>query len=61
MPRGAAVWSPSHLSTRGDHPGGVNVAFRDGSVRFIKNNINLAVWKSPGTNIAGEVLDGASY
>ncbi len=32
----------------GNHPGGVNMAFADGSVRFIKNSINS--WMISGTN-----------
>ena len=31
---------------RSQHPGGVNVGFADGSVRFIKNSISERVWCS---------------
>ena len=31
------------------HPGGVNAAFADGSVRFIKNSINMLTWMQLGT------------
>ena len=31
------------------HAGGVNVLFGDGSVRFIKDSINLATWRALGT------------
>ena len=30
--------------SRSMHPGGVNVGFGDGSVRFIKNSISNAIW-----------------
>jgi prepilin-type N-terminal cleavage/methylation domain-containing protein/prepilin-type processing-associated H-X9-DG protein len=38
------------------HPGGVNVTFADGSVRFIKNTININAWWAVGTESAGEVI-----
>ena len=33
---------------RSRHPGGVNILLTDGSVRFIKNSINIATWRSTG-------------
>ena len=41
---------PSLYGAGSTHPGGFNAAFADGSVRFIKNSINLQVFKarSPG-------------
>lgn len=44
-----------------NHPGGVNVAFMDGSVRFIKNSVNLSSWWALGTRNGGEVLSSDSY
>ncbi|MDW8241692.1 MAG: DUF1559 domain-containing protein [Thermogemmata sp.] len=38
--------------------GGVNCCFADGSVRFIRNNIPLAVWRAMATRAGGEVLPG---
>ena len=32
-----------------NHPGGVNICFADGSVRFIKNSVGLQVWWAIGT------------
>jgi len=43
------------------HPGGVNVTFADGSVRFIKQTINYQVWWALGTRAAGEVLSADQY
>jgi prepilin-type N-terminal cleavage/methylation domain-containing protein/prepilin-type processing-associated H-X9-DG protein len=40
------------------HPGGVNVAMGDGSVRFIRNNIDLPGWRALGTVRGGEVVPG---
>ena len=43
------------------HPGGINVGFADGSVKFIKNSINRMTWWSLGTRANGEVLSADSY
>lgn len=40
------------------HPGGVNVAFGDGSVRFVQNNIDINIWRAIGTRDGGEVTPG---
>jgi len=44
-----------------NHPGGVNVAFMDGSVRFVKNSVNLPTWWALGTRNGGEVVSSDSY
>jgi len=36
--------------------GGVNAAMCDGSVRFIRNSIDLATWRAMGTAQGGEIL-----
>ena len=38
------------------HPGGVNVGFLDGSVRFVKNSVNYPAWLSIATMANGEVI-----
>jgi prepilin-type N-terminal cleavage/methylation domain-containing protein/prepilin-type processing-associated H-X9-DG protein len=43
------------------HPGGVNLLLGDGSVKFIKDPINLPVWRSLGTRAGGEILSADSY
>ena len=43
-------------SFRSFHPGGVNMAFSDGSVKFIKNSINNLTWRAVGTRAGGEVI-----
>jgi prepilin-type processing-associated H-X9-DG protein len=43
------------------HPGGVNVAFGDGSVKFIKESINLTSWWAIGTRGGGEVVGADSF
>ncbi|MBX6313919.1 MAG: DUF1559 domain-containing protein [Isosphaeraceae bacterium] len=43
------------------HPGGCNVAFSDGSVKFIKDSVNLQSWWGLGTRNGSEVLSADSY
>jgi prepilin-type N-terminal cleavage/methylation domain-containing protein/prepilin-type processing-associated H-X9-DG protein len=38
------------------HPGGANVLFGDGSVRFIKQSINLRTWQALSSRAVGEVI-----
>ena len=44
------------VSARSDHPGGVNVLLGDGSVRFVKDSVNLEAWRALGTRDGGEVI-----
>jgi prepilin-type N-terminal cleavage/methylation domain-containing protein/prepilin-type processing-associated H-X9-DG protein len=43
------------------HPGGVNVMLGDGSVRFIKDTVNLRTWWALGTRNGGEVISADQY
>jgi prepilin-type N-terminal cleavage/methylation domain-containing protein/prepilin-type processing-associated H-X9-DG protein len=43
------------------HPGGVNVAFADGSARFVGNPINLTIWSAVGTINGGEIVSADQY
>jgi prepilin-type processing-associated H-X9-DG protein len=43
------------------HPGGVNLGFGDGSVRFMKDSIALSVWRALSTRNGGEVVSGSDY
>ena len=38
------------------HVAGVNVAFGDGSVRYIRDTVSLAAWRAMGTRDGGEVI-----
>jgi prepilin-type N-terminal cleavage/methylation domain-containing protein/prepilin-type processing-associated H-X9-DG protein len=49
------------ISPNSNHPGGVNVCMADGSVRFIKNSVNLQTWWALGTRAGGEVISSDSY
>jgi prepilin-type N-terminal cleavage/methylation domain-containing protein/prepilin-type processing-associated H-X9-DG protein len=43
------------------HPGGVNFAFADGGVRFVKERRPLAIFRALATRRGGEVLSADSY
>jgi prepilin-type N-terminal cleavage/methylation domain-containing protein/prepilin-type processing-associated H-X9-DG protein len=43
------------------HPGGVNVCFADGSVKFIKTSIAKEVWWGLGTMNRGEIVSSDAY
>jgi len=46
----------SHAAARSKHPGGVNAALGDASVRFVTNNIDVIIWRGAGSRAGGEVL-----
>ena len=52
---GAAITATSN------HPGGVNVGFADGSVKFIKDSVNLQTWWALGSRNGGEVISADQY
>jgi prepilin-type N-terminal cleavage/methylation domain-containing protein/prepilin-type processing-associated H-X9-DG protein len=43
------------------HPGGINVCFADGSVRFIKNSVQYQVWWALGTRNGNEAISSDAY
>jgi len=55
-------WLGAGLTTATSyHPGGVNVALCDGSVRFISDDIDRYVWEALGTRQGGETVDKGSF
>jgi prepilin-type N-terminal cleavage/methylation domain-containing protein len=52
---GAAITATSN------HPGGVYLAFGDGSVKFVKDSVNPATWWALGTRAGKEVISADSY
>jgi prepilin-type N-terminal cleavage/methylation domain-containing protein/prepilin-type processing-associated H-X9-DG protein len=44
-----------------NHPGGVNLCFADGSVRFVKDSVGLQAWWAIGTRAGGEVVSSDQY
>jgi len=43
------------------HPGGCNVLFADGSVKFIKSSVDYRAWWALGTIAGGEIVSSDSY
>jgi prepilin-type N-terminal cleavage/methylation domain-containing protein/prepilin-type processing-associated H-X9-DG protein len=43
------------------HAGGTNMLFGDGSVRFIKDSINLQTYRALGTRNGGEIVSADSF
>jgi prepilin-type N-terminal cleavage/methylation domain-containing protein/prepilin-type processing-associated H-X9-DG protein len=43
------------------HTGGANVGFADGSVRFVKESVNIAVLAAMVTKAGGEVIDASNF
>ena len=46
---------------RSNHPGGINFAMADGSVKFIKDTINPVVYRALGTRNLGEVISSDAF
>jgi prepilin-type N-terminal cleavage/methylation domain-containing protein len=54
--RSATIPSYAAITARSYHPGLVNVGLMDGSVRSVRDGIDLATWRALGTRSGGEVL-----
>jgi prepilin-type N-terminal cleavage/methylation domain-containing protein/prepilin-type processing-associated H-X9-DG protein len=44
-----------------NHPGGVNMCFMDGSVRFVKNSVSYQAYYGIATESGGEVVSSDAY
>ena len=54
--------NPAYVGGFGSrHPGGSNFLFGDGSVRFIKSSIGVAVYQHLANRADGEVIDADQY
>ncbi len=54
---GGALPQQDMSTARSNHPGGVNAAMCDGSVRFFQETISIPVWRAFGTRNGGEIVD----
>ena len=52
---------PNSRGAIGGHPGGINVSFADGSVRFIKNSINFRIYQALFSRARGEVVSADAF
>ncbi len=55
------AWDHTLIGASSNHPGGVNVGFLDGSVKFIKDSVNPTTWAAIATASGGEVVSADSY
>ena len=49
------------MNAQSNHPGGANVMFADGSVKFMKSTINQVTYMSLGTRAGGEVVSADGF
>jgi prepilin-type N-terminal cleavage/methylation domain-containing protein/prepilin-type processing-associated H-X9-DG protein len=49
------------ITATSNHPGGVNVTFGDGSVKFIKDSIDVQTWWALGTRNGKEIISSDQY
>jgi prepilin-type processing-associated H-X9-DG protein len=49
------------MTATSNHSGGVNSAFCDGSVHFLKSTINVQSWWALGTRSQGEIISADAY
>jgi len=55
-PGGAHDWGNGVIPARSLHPSGVNAVMGDGSVRFVGNNVDIAMWQSVGSRNDGGTI-----
>lgn len=55
------AWTYGQFGFRSNHPGGGNFVFADGSVKFIKQTINIATYNALGSKANGEVISADQY
>jgi prepilin-type N-terminal cleavage/methylation domain-containing protein/prepilin-type processing-associated H-X9-DG protein len=48
-------------AARSWHPGGVNSLMGDGSVKFVKDSVNVNTWRAVGSSQGGEVISGDAF
>jgi prepilin-type processing-associated H-X9-DG protein len=58
---GCSADDSAFSNAQSNHSGGVNVLFGDGSVKFIKDTIDMRMWMALGTRASGEVIGSDAY
>lgn len=58
---GGAGDQMAYAGARSRHPGGINALMGDGSVRFVKNSVNMPTWIALNTIQGGEVISADQY
>ncbi len=48
----------AETAARSNHPSGVHALYCDGSVRFVQDSIDLAIWRAAATRAGNEQLEG---
>jgi prepilin-type N-terminal cleavage/methylation domain-containing protein/prepilin-type processing-associated H-X9-DG protein len=49
------------ITASSNHPAGVNVCFTDGSVKFVKDSVDMKTWWAIGSRNQGEVVSSDQY
>jgi prepilin-type N-terminal cleavage/methylation domain-containing protein/prepilin-type processing-associated H-X9-DG protein len=49
------------VAASSNHPGGVNVLFMDGTVRFVKTSVNYQAWYAIATPYGGEAVSSTAF
>uniref|UniRef100_UPI0036F3B76C DUF1559 domain-containing protein n=1 Tax=Tautonia rosea TaxID=2728037 RepID=UPI0036F3B76C len=58
---GCGIDNTQIMNSSSLHPGGINALLGDGSVRFIKDTVNLNTWWALGTKDGNEVLSSDQF
>jgi prepilin-type N-terminal cleavage/methylation domain-containing protein/prepilin-type processing-associated H-X9-DG protein len=58
---GGGVDDAEYVNANSNHPGGCNVLFGDGSVKFVKSTVAWQIWWSLGTKAGNEIVSSDSY
>ena len=54
--RSGIQWSNVNYAARSRHPGGVHAGMLDGSVRFVRDEVNLSTWQALASIDGGEAV-----
>jgi prepilin-type N-terminal cleavage/methylation domain-containing protein/prepilin-type processing-associated H-X9-DG protein len=60
-PAAGSLTQPGVTGLNSYHAGGANILLCDGSVRFLKDSVNIATVWALGSKAQGEVIDASSY